>query len=71
VKPPSGQHLTFKVSRTDLIDEVKALIEKKLDIRSDDQTLIYAGMPLENGTTLQDYGIQDYPTFHLIVHMRG
>lgn len=61
----TGGHITLEVELTDRIEDVKKKIQDKEGIPPELQILTYGEKKLEDGNTLQDYGIQKDATLKL------
>ena len=71
VKTPQGKHIALEVEPTDLIENVKAKIQDHESTIPDQQRLIFAGIQMEDGKTLQYYHIKEDSTLTLLLYLRG
>ena len=62
VETESGETITLEVEPTDTIEDLRMIIEEKEGVFPNNQKLIFAGMTLRDGNTLQDYSIQKRST---------
>ena len=71
VKTLQGETTTMEVSTDEDIKVIKQKLQDKKGIPDDQQRLIFSGKQLEDGKTLNDYGIQDVANIHMVLRLRG
>jgi len=67
VKDTTGRTLTLEVKPSDIMANVKTKIQDREGISLDRQRLVFAGRPLDDACTLQDYNIQRESTIDMLV----
>ena len=72
VRPLTGKHFELhKVDRTDTIENLKDRIKGKAGLKPTDQRLIFCGKQLEDGRTVEDYGVENNSILHVVMRLRG
>ena len=62
---------TISVQKSDTVALVKLLFYYISEIPPDQQRIVYAGKQLEDSKALDEYGIGDHSTLHLVLRVRG
>lgn len=71
VKTLTGDEVPLKCESNIHVEILKEMVFKKCGIPVDQQHFIYAGRQLEDGVTLDKYGIGNKSTIHLVLRLRG
>ena len=64
---PNGKTITLDVEKSYKIEEIRAVIAQKEEFPPNTQQLSFRGQPLEDGKSLEDYGIEQESTLSLVL----
>ena len=71
VRGLDGKDISIGVHSSDLVLDVKEMIQHRTGILPSDQHLIFAGQQLQHGRTLADYNIVNESTLFLVLRLLG
>eukprot|EP01091_Cochliopodium_minus_P018358 TRINITY_DN7425_c0_g1_i1.p1 TRINITY_DN7425_c0_g1~~TRINITY_DN7425_c0_g1_i1.p1 ORF type:complete len:220 (-),score=49.39 TRINITY_DN7425_c0_g1_i1:43-702(-) len=71
VKTLRGKTIALELEASDLVEDLKILIEDKEGVPKSNQRLIFEGKHIMESKTLQDYNIQKESTIHLYINLRS
>ena len=71
VKSLTGKTVAIEMEHAGTVAELKRKVHVKEGIAVDQQRLVYAGKQLEDERTIEDYGIGNETTIHLVLRLRG
>jgi ubiquitin len=66
-----GPDFDIEVEPTDRIDDIREKIQAVTGTPPDQQRILYKGRQLDDGNTLQDYGIQKDDRISIVLRLRG
>eukprot|EP00035_Acanthoeca_spectabilis_P021536 m.438787 g.438787 ORF g.438787 m.438787 type:complete len:404 (-) comp18286_c0_seq1:72-1283(-) len=70
VKSLTGKAITIPIALTSTVDDLKAAVQEKEGIPSDQQRLIFAGMQLQDGEFLNEYDLEHDSIIHMVLRLR-
>ncbi|KAJ8379393.1 hypothetical protein SKAU_G00001710 [Synaphobranchus kaupii] len=71
LKNTNNQTHTYDVSQGETVTEFKLKVWNKEKVEVQQQRLVYESKPLEDGFTLEHYGIKEGSTIQLLLRLRG
>ena len=70
-RSPLGRTAALSVSPSHTVEEVKAMVREKEGIPLDQQSVVWTGKPLKNGSKLSDYNIPKMATLKIALPLKG
>lgn len=71
VRSLTGKTITIECEPNERILSIKQKLAAKENLNIDEQRLVFGGKQLEDGQTLEDYGIEKDATIHLVLRLKG
>lgn len=71
LKMTTGERVTLHVEASDIVDSVKARLQKRTGIPPDQVRLIFSGQQLADGFTLRHFKIVEESTLFVVLRLRG
>ena len=71
VKSITSKTIALRVEGNDRVSHLKEKIFMKEGIKTESQSLIYSGKQMQDDRTLNEYGVRQDATIHLVLRLLG